>query len=110
MDDRQRRMRVECHLAASVGAPDGERLHGWVRNLSLGGMFVETDGRLPVGSRCEIALLLHDGEDDRAGHALGEVVRVDDDGMAVQFLRMSPADDAAVNRTVTDHARAPKSG
>jgi len=108
--DEQRRMRAECHLAASVGAPDGERMHGWVRNLSLGGMFVETEGRLPVGTRCEVALLLHDGEDDRAARAIGEVVRVAEDGMAVQFLRMAPADDSAVSRTVQDHAKAPNPG
>lgn len=87
MEQRQR-MRVECNMAASAGAQGRERLRGWVRNLSSGGMFVETDQRLPVGTRCEIALLLHDGEDDRATHALGEVVRVEDGGMAVQFLKL----------------------
>lgn len=106
----QQRMRAECHLAASVGGEDpADRIHGWVRNLSSGGMFVETEGRLPVGTRCEVALLLHDGEDDRATRALGEIVRHEADGMAVQFLRVAP-DDAQAVRRVVETARPPVSG
>jgi len=81
-------MRVACRLAASVGGPGRERLHGWVRNLSGGGLFVETAGSMPVGTRCEIALLIQDGEVERASHAVGHVVRVEADGLAIRIVAM----------------------
>jgi len=108
--DQRRRMRAECHLAASVeGGDAAQRVHGWVRNLSSGGLFVETGERIPVGTRCEVALLLHDGEDDRAARALGEVIRHEADGMAVQLLRIGPDDAQAVRRTM-ERSRPPVGG
>jgi hypothetical protein len=95
----QRRMRVECHLAAHTQGTRQERVKGWVRHLSAGGMFVDTEARLPVGTRCEVALLLH-GEDGRAAHAFGEVVRVEDGGMAIQILGIDTDAADAVHRII----------
>jgi PilZ domain len=93
--DQRRRMRVECHLAASVGGPEGERVRGWVRNMSGVGMFVETDGRLPVGTRCEVALLVGGGEHGHAAHAVGDVVRHEADGLVIHLVKVDPdAEDA----------------
>jgi len=105
-----RRMRVECHLAASVGSPDRERFMGWVRNMSAGGMFVATAGRLPVGTRCDVALLLREGDAERTAHAVGEVVRVADDGLALQLLAMHPDAERAVRRMLQEVPPAPVSG
>jgi hypothetical protein len=93
--DQRRRMRVECHLAASVGGPEGERIRGWVRNMSGIGMFVETDGRLPEGTRCEVAMLTGEGDDARPAHAVGDVVRHEPDGMVIHLVKVDPdAEDA----------------
>lgn len=100
--EQRRRMRVECHLAASAEGPDRARIRGWVRNLSSGGMFVETAERLSVGTRCEIALLMRDGDAERATHAVGEIVRAEGDGMAVQFLTLDPGGESAVRRMLAE--------
>lgn len=104
----QQPMRVECHLSPHAGGPRKERLKGWVRQLSTAGMFVETEGRLPVGTRCEVALLLH-GEDGRAAHAFGEVVRAEADGMAVQILGID-TDAAEAVRRLMNPEPAPHAG
>jgi len=99
----QRRMRVECHLAAQNNGPKQERVKGWVRHLSAGGMFVETGGTLPMGARCEIALLLHGEGDPRAAHAFGEVVRLEPDGMAIQILGIDTDAAEAVRHIIEGH-------
>jgi hypothetical protein len=105
----QQPMRVECHLAAHANGPAKERVKGWVRQLSTAGMFVETEGRLPVGTRCEISLFLHGADDPRAAHAFGEVVRDKAGGMAVQILGID-SDAAEALRRLTDSQPAPHAG
>jgi PilZ domain len=96
--EQRRRMRVECHLAASVGGPEGERVRGWVRNMSGVGMFVETAGRLPVGTRCQVALLVGEGGDGRPAHAVGDVVRHEPDGLVLHLVKVDPDAADAVRR------------
>jgi len=96
--DQRRRMRVECHLAASVGGPKGQRVRGWVRNMSGVGMFVETDGRLPVGTRCDVALLVGEGQGGRPAHAVGDVVRHEADGLVIHLVKVDPDAEDAVRR------------
>lgn len=88
-------------MAASVGGPEGERVRGWVRNLSAAGLYVETEGRLPVGARCEVAMLMGEGDDAHPAHALGDIVRHEPDGMVIHLVKVSPDAAEAVRRLQT---------
>jgi uncharacterized protein (TIGR02266 family) len=65
----------------------GERLEALTRNLSFGGVFVESDARVPFGARVALRFALPTGEvvvdgvvrwlEDGAGQARGFGVRFD---------------------------------
>jgi hypothetical protein len=56
------------------------------QDLSLKGMLVRTDERLPEGTACEVRLVLGDERTEiRAG---GLVVRIYKEGFAIQFTRL----------------------
>jgi len=67
-DTRERRVdvraSVDTYIRAAVTHEDSARkVHGWVRNLSPGGMFVETPDPLPEDARVTVdALARTDGE------------------------------------------------
>ena len=54
-------------------------------NLSLNGLFIRTEKRLPVGNRAEIMFVLPCVSSSCAFSVNGAVVRYDTDGMAFQF-------------------------
>jgi hypothetical protein len=54
-------------------------------NLSLNGLFIRTEKRLPVGKRAEILFVLPSASRSSEISVKGSVVRYDDDGMAFQF-------------------------
>ena len=64
-----------------------DRLIGYSHalNLSLGGILLEKEPPLQVGSRVGVAIFLTDGEGDRRIVTQGTVVRSDARGNAIQF-------------------------
>jgi hypothetical protein len=52
----------------------------------MGGFYVQTHKQLSAGTECEVSLLLGDGEIEI--QALGLVVRVDSNGLAIQFIKI----------------------
>jgi PilZ domain len=57
-------------------------------NVSLGGMLLGAAGPpLPVGTRCEVAILVPGAALDQAVRAAGTVVRTDAQGTAIRFAR-----------------------
>jgi hypothetical protein len=56
-------------------------------NISMGGILVDGDWRLPVGSHCGVAILLDDSDIGRRVVARGTVVRMDGRGMAIAFSK-----------------------
>jgi uncharacterized protein (TIGR02266 family) len=59
-----------------------------VKDISPGGLFIETRAPLAVGQ--EITLLLTFPDQERPMKILGEVVRATDDGIGVRFKHASP--------------------
>jgi uncharacterized protein (TIGR02266 family) len=59
-----------------------------VKDISPGGLFIETRAPLAVGQ--EITLLLSFPDQDRPMKILGEVVRATDQGIGVRFKHPSP--------------------
>lgn len=90
---RERRSGVRVHLRAEVVLDGGtDWIRGRVRNLSTGGMYVETSPGLPTGTPVVVeSLLWEDGTAHRL-HLDGWVAHADADGMGIRF---DPPDDRA---------------
>ena len=56
-------------------------------NISMGGLYLNAAGAVPVGSPCEVAIYPPDGNETERILAQGRVVRVGEDGMAIQFAK-----------------------
>jgi hypothetical protein len=64
---------------------EGQSFEASTENLSLNGLFIRTENRLPVGNRAEILFVLPSASRGSEISVNCAVVRYDDDGMAFQF-------------------------
>lgn len=70
-----------CHLKA-----DGEMISGPIKDISIAGLYVETDEKPEVGSGFAIEIVLSGRHSQMVlGSMTGEVVRTDDHGLAITF-------------------------
>lgn len=80
------RVTVDTYIrVAVVHAESAKKVHGWVRNLSAGGIFVETPDRFELDDPVVVDALAR--ADGTAVHlkVSGWVAYVADDGMGIQF-------------------------
>ncbi len=94
---RRRYARIECRVSVAVKETEGEgHLVFRSGNVSLGGIFIESDLLLEVGALVRVAFTLPDQE--KACVADGAIVRVADEdsrgnvisGMGLEFTRIDP--------------------
>ena len=76
--------RVGIHIEAKIETEDGD-ISGILDDISLNGVFLETDNPFPEGTHCDLTLRLHGGEDDLVVPVKGVVVRSSAEGMGVEF-------------------------
>jgi hypothetical protein len=76
------RIRFESLARVNTGEQSFEAFTG---NLSLNGLFIRTEKRLPVGNRAEIMFVLPSTSRSSAISVNGVLVRNDIDGIAFQF-------------------------
>lgn len=76
------RIQFESQAMVKTG---GQSFEGATENLSLNGLFIRTEKRLPIGNRAEILFVLPSASRSSEISVKGSVVRYDDDGMAFQF-------------------------
>jgi hypothetical protein len=79
--------RIPISYQVRLVAEDQMISYASARNLSMGGILLGGDHRLPVGSQCGVAILLADGETGRRIVTRGTVVRIDAQGMAIAFSK-----------------------
>ena len=80
-DERRKYKRKEVDLDAAFELEGGERVDGHVKDMSLGGAFVETSQPAPFGSKIKLFV-----EVDGRALSVDAVVRWKSrDGMGVQF-------------------------
>lgn len=80
------RVSVDTYIRAAVAhEASARKVHGWVRNLSLGGMFVETPDRLPPDAPVAVDALARCGEELIHFKAGGWVAYAGPDGLGIQF-------------------------
>ncbi len=63
------------------------------RDISLSGMFVSSDKKLPIGTLCDIEILLTQMPNRMPLSQRGRVVRQEEDGMGIEFEMVGPVDD-----------------
>lgn len=62
-----------------------QSFEAYTENLSVNGLFIRTDRRLPIGNRAEILLQIPSASSNPSFTAHVKVVRSDVNGMAFQF-------------------------
>lgn len=76
--DQRRHKRVQISLGVRFMLPSGEELRGSVLDISAGGISVATETKVEMGAPIIIYV-------DEIGRVEGQVVRIHDQGFAVQF-------------------------
>lgn len=88
-------------IRADVRSEDGRwSLHGWVRNLSLGGMYIESRQPVPHETEVSIDCVAAVGDDRIRLTLSGWVAHHDTNGMGVQLDPESFADPGQVQSLV----------
>ena len=109
-DDRREFTRVPAWLTVEIEPPDGRVIRGRARDLGLRGVYVFTEAVLPLGTPCQANLLLGDASDDPRMFAEGRVVRLEKDGIALQFSSIELESFAYLQRFVLYPADDPTDG
>jgi hypothetical protein len=80
--------RVPAKVKVEIATREGVFFTEHTRNISMNGLYLECEHRLPPGTECRLRVFL--GEDRNAAciGMLGQVSRVDDAGMAVEFKQI----------------------
>ncbi len=103
--DKRRHPRVSLGLLIQVRAGSiAEFRNVHCDNISLGGMFVRTPERRPVGSEVFFQFTLKDGGTLIEG--LGRVVRVDEHGLGLQFVSVLEPSATIIRHLVEDRLSA----
>jgi PilZ domain len=85
--NKRRFTRVEFAIGAVIEF-DGEAFEGRVENISLRGIFIRTDRRVPLGTYVDITINLYSLEPDRGVMLHARSARVDDEGVGFEFHAM----------------------
>ena len=87
MEEKRRFSRVPFRTLAQIRSTDGAiELEGEVRNISLAGMLLQCNEKLPEGTELEVDIFLMDGNPELEIQVNGKVVRATDAGTAIQFV------------------------
>jgi len=88
-DDRREKIRInyETQIIIESGAAEIQ-MNGNSRDLSLGGVYVDTDQRLPLTTPCKVKIRLSGMIPPLFLEIDGRIVRTDEAGIAVAFESM----------------------
>jgi Tfp pilus assembly protein PilZ len=84
-DEKRQFTRVPFAMRVRIGTGTAVVNSKDVRNVSLGGLFVATEEKLPVGSQCIIDLELSGPASRLEIQVEAEVLRLDPEGVALKF-------------------------
>ena len=87
-EERRENTRVNFHTTATLKFPDNSFENCETRDLSVKGVFVLDVTDQEVGDECDVELFLSGGTSDLALRMRGEVVRSQDEGVAINFYEV----------------------
>lgn len=79
--------RVRFHVSATIKTAE-RQFQGNVENLSMRGMFLVTDERLPIGDMVDITIALSGTSPELSITFNGKVCRVTDEGLGFAFEKI----------------------
>jgi hypothetical protein len=83
--DRREFTRVRAHVEAQVSADSPVLIAGEARDISLNGVYVLCDERLPPGTPCRVFLYLGEPQEQLVIRANGKIARADETGIGVEL-------------------------
>jgi Tfp pilus assembly protein PilZ len=87
--DRRANLRVGIRVRVRLFRGAGLAVSGWARNISLGGIFVETEQTFPAGSECLLEFPIRDGQRIHTLRPLARVAWSAPHGMGLEFLKLT---------------------
>lgn len=89
-DDSNRRefTRVPLHIDVEVIPNQSGLVSYHVRDVSLNGLYLQCDKPLPLGTNCQVTLLLGEKENPVRIKVNGKVTRVNPDGMGLEITEI----------------------
>lgn len=85
--EKRTKTRVEFHTTAEI-AYKGKTIKGPIINLSLKGLFLQTDEKTDLGARVKVTVRLSGSSTDLSIKIDAEIIRIEDDGIALEFKEM----------------------
>lgn len=80
--------RSPIHARTEVRLGNGITVEGRAVDVSLHGLMFVTENRLPIGKPVRVMLILEENVEPRRINVGGQIARLFDDGVAVQFTEM----------------------
>jgi hypothetical protein len=86
MSEKREFIRVPMNFRMLVRKDDNEHLSGNSQDISLRGAYLNCPGNYELGDECEMTIELGEGENQVSIEMIARVVRVDDQGIGVEFV------------------------
>ena len=80
--------RVRVNILSELRAGGSVDISGTLANVSVNGMFLNTEAHLPEDAACEVSIFLEGGEEPATIQIEGKVIRNGPWGMAIQFTKI----------------------
>jgi hypothetical protein len=80
--------RVRVNILSELRSGGSVEINGTLSNVSLNGIFLNTEAHLPEEATCDISLLLETGQETITIQTEGKVIRNNPLGMAIQFTKI----------------------
>ncbi len=80
--------RVRVNILSELRSGASVDINGTLANVSVNGMFLNTEAHLPEEARCDISLFLEGGEETVTIQIEGKVIRNAPWGIALQFTKI----------------------
>jgi hypothetical protein len=110
MSEADRRKFIRIEMKVEIKVEDGETIvtEAKLRDISLGGMFVLVEEPLTVGTACTLTIKLEGWSSLLRIGLQGEVVRVEEGGMAVKFTKIDLDSLVHLRYLIKIHTRDPE--
>ena len=84
--EKRRRARISFYTEIVLKAKEFEvSVNANLKDISMNGLFVETDKKIPIGTSCDIAIILTGKSSKLMVSAEGLVARQAESGLGIQF-------------------------
>lgn len=88
--ERRKKTRVAFQMVAELTAQGQPLSIKGSSDISLQGLFVETEANLAPGTPCQVTIRLAGDDESLTLHLEGEVVRSQENGLGIRFTSMDP--------------------